>query len=79
MKKIISIRWDGTQYRVDRPNWEGDEVVPLADVVALIEAVQENRSATLAFANDGSPDLWAAYEDSERKLEKVIVGLADGL
>lgn len=41
-------------------------------IAELLEAVLEYREALQAFSNDGDPDNWARYENSEDRLDAAI-------
>lgn len=49
-----------------------DLIEALDAVKELVAAVIENREATQAFANDGMPENYARFDDSERRLLSAL-------
>lgn len=47
-------------------------------VAELIAAVVENRDATQAFANDGMPENWIRYQNSEDRLNAALQACKGG-
>jgi len=62
--EIVTVTWNGSAYKVNRPRWYGGDVIP-------VEALRERLKS---IANSGSHDYWeigycAAFKELLAELE----------